>query len=260
MSVSILVVEDERLVAQDLKELLESMGYQVPAVAYSAEEALEKAAWICPDLVLMDIGLDGERDGIDAAVRMRRDLKLAVVYLTAYADDETLDRAREAEPYGYLVKPYTEADVRSAVTMALYKADADKKLKREKEWLKAVLRSMADGVITADPTGEVTFINPAAEAMTFGKDLHQVLVDPRTGRIDEDRLSELLQEIAAESPDVELRKAQGRDDLPVEYSAAQLKDERGEGIGSVLVLRDVSGRPHPRITAVLQRLLSRREG
>ena len=102
----ILVVEDEHVVAEDIKESLQALGYDVSAVAYSGEEAVEKAEETNPDLVLMDIVLKGETNGISAAGQIRSRLDIPVVYLTAYADEKTIERAKLTEPFGYIVKPF----------------------------------------------------------------------------------------------------------------------------------------------------------
>lgn len=107
-SARVLVVEDENIVALDIQSRLEDLGYDVPATASSGEEALEKAEAVRPDLVLMDITLRGEMDGIEASRRIRRDLNIPCVFLTAHGDNATLQRAKGAGPFGYIVKPFEE--------------------------------------------------------------------------------------------------------------------------------------------------------
>ncbi len=116
----IMIVEDEVLFAKDLKDLLERLGYTVPALVSTGEEAIEKAGEMKPDLVLMDIVLKGGMDGIEAADLIRTRFKIPVVYLTAYADDETVQRAKITEPYGYVVKPLEERDLHVTLEIALY--------------------------------------------------------------------------------------------------------------------------------------------
>jgi len=117
----ILVVEDEGIVVTGIRNMLKSLGYGVPAVASSGKEALRKAAETHPDLVLMDIVLEGDMDGIQAAERIRARFNIPVVYLTAYADDSTVQRAKMTAPYGYLLKPFNERELHAAIEMALYK-------------------------------------------------------------------------------------------------------------------------------------------
>ncbi|MBU4534413.1 MAG: response regulator [Euryarchaeota archaeon] len=122
----ILIVEDEELVAQDIKSILEDLGYVVPAIISSAEEALEKIEQNCPDSVLMDIMLEGEMDGIEAAHVIGDRFDIPVVYLTAYSNGDVLKRAKKTEPYGYILKPFQEQDLKVNIELALYKHEAKK--------------------------------------------------------------------------------------------------------------------------------------
>ena len=116
---NVLVVEDEAIVSMDLRYKLEALGYSVPAEIRSGEEAVEAASRLHPDVVLMDIGLSGEMDGIEAAAQIRGQFDIPVVYITAYIDDATLERAESTEPVGYLLKPFDDAKLRAIVEMAI---------------------------------------------------------------------------------------------------------------------------------------------
>ena len=111
----ILVVEDEGIIAKDIQNILKSMGYAVPAIASSGEGAIKKAAETFPDLVLMDIVLGGHMDGVEAAEQIRDRFDIPVVYLTAYADNKTLQRAKITEPYGYILKPFSERELHTTI-------------------------------------------------------------------------------------------------------------------------------------------------
>ena len=119
--VRILVVEDEGIVAQNIKSRCEMLGYSVSGVVASGEEVLDQVEQDPPDLVLMDIRLSGSIDGVTAAMRLREKAAVPVVFLTAYVDDETIERAKLAEPYGYIVKPFSFADMRANIEIALHK-------------------------------------------------------------------------------------------------------------------------------------------
>ncbi len=121
----ILVVEDEGIVMLHLKKTLEGLGYDVAGIAASGDDAITKAMKVRPDLVLMDIVLKGVVDGIDAAEKIRSIFHIPVVYLTAHADEATLQRAKVTEPFGYVVKPFKERDLSIAIEFALYKAKAE---------------------------------------------------------------------------------------------------------------------------------------
>lgn len=125
----ILVVEDELIIAKDIQRTLIRLGYEVPALLTSAEAALEQVAALQPDLVLMDIHLSGEMDGITAADQIRLRNGLPVVYMTAYSDEATLSRARITEPYGYVIKPFEDRELKIAIDIALYRHATEMKIR-----------------------------------------------------------------------------------------------------------------------------------
>ena len=131
--IKILIVEDESIVAMDIKHRAEVLGYHVTAIIPSGEEALENVAQNKPDLVLMDIVLKGEMDGIEAAQKIRDSYDIPVVYLTAYSDERTLKRAKITQPFGYIIKPFDDRELHSAVEVALYKHQMESKLKESED-------------------------------------------------------------------------------------------------------------------------------
>lgn len=135
----ILVVEDERIVGEDIKVRLQKLGYSVPSIARSGEEAIEIVKAIRPDLVLMDIILDGEMDGIQAASTITSLYNIPVVYLTAHADPKTLERAKITEPYGYVLKPFNDRDLNISIDIGLHKHRMEKKLRETEERLRKIL-------------------------------------------------------------------------------------------------------------------------
>ncbi len=130
MKKEILIVEDERIVAEDVRTILTNFGYAVSSIVSSGEEAIARAEAVLPDLVLMDIVLKGEMDGVEAAEQIRSTLHIPVVYLTAYADSATLKRARVTAPYGYVVKPFVDKELCCIVEMALYKNQRENRLEQ----------------------------------------------------------------------------------------------------------------------------------
>jgi CheY-like chemotaxis protein len=117
----ILVVEDEHIVAMGIKKMLKSLGYTVTGVASSGEDAISKAESTFPDVVLMDIMLKGDIDGVEAAKEIRERFDIPVVYLTAYSDNNILERAKRTEPFGYIIKPFDEKDLYSNIEVALHR-------------------------------------------------------------------------------------------------------------------------------------------
>jgi CheY-like chemotaxis protein len=186
----LLVVEDESIVARDLQSRLKNMGYDVPAVVAYGEKAIEAAEEHRPDLVLMDIFLKGSIDGIMAAEQIRARLDIPIIFLTAFADPDTLQRAKLTEPFGYILKPFEERELLTTIEMALYKHKMEKRLKESERRMSTTLKSVDDGIIATDTAGKVMLMNPVAEALTgwsegesVGKELSCVfnIVDEATG-------------------------------------------------------------------------------
>jgi DNA-binding NtrC family response regulator len=156
------MVEDEAVVALDLEERLCRLGYNVVASADSYDTALEQARLARPDLVLMDVSLRDGPDGIEAAERLRAELSLPVVFLTAFADERTLERAKRVSPHGYIVKPFDERDLRATIEIALHRDGLERALRRSHDDLLAILDVQRTGLVLVDPGGQVLFANAAA--------------------------------------------------------------------------------------------------
>jgi len=165
-STKVLLVEDETIVARDIEHMLLGLGYQVVDVLTDGSQSIEVSKKSKPDIVLMDIRLKGEIDGIDAANQIYNELNIPIVYITAHADENTMERAKVTEPFGYILKPFDEKELQTTIEIALYKFKMQMRLKERERWLSAVLTSIKDGVVTADNKGTVTFMNPAAEKLT----------------------------------------------------------------------------------------------
>ncbi len=243
--IRILVVEDESLVARDIQNMLKGLGYEVTAVVTSGELALEKAAADPPDIVLMDIVLKGEIDGITAAEKLWEEHGIPVIYLTAYADELTFQRAKATSPFGYLLKPFEERELQTTVEMALYKSRMEMKLREREQWLSTVLRSIGDGIITTDRQGEVTFMNPLAERLTGWpqeESLHQSIdtvfsLSPEEAH----RAVKAAGNPGTASLEGLLRARDGRE-VPVERTLAPIAGNLKQGAGQVLVFRDITRR------------------
>ncbi|BFR49714.1 HD domain-containing protein [Nitratidesulfovibrio sp. HK-II] len=269
----ILLVEDEAVSALDMRRRLRSLGYGEPVLATGGDEAVEKALAERPDLVLMDIVLGEGTDGIDAAGRILARHPVPVIYMTAHEDPEILQRAKITEPFGYLLKPFEDRDLRTSIEMALYKHQMDHETRRKERWFATTLRSIADAVLTVDRHGRITYINASAEVMT-GAD-HLVCIDRHfadhvdirpngNGRRLHDP-NELLAQppapAAAHAPapapspvpappafmapsamsEAFVHGPDGRTH-PIEMSASPLADPDGHRVGTVLVFRDITER------------------
>ena len=170
----ILVVEDEAIVAVDIRNRLRNLGHTVSALTASGPEAIDRTGELHPDLVLMDIQLRGRMDGVDAADHIRHRFHVPVVYLTANSDENTLQRAKLSEPFGYLSKPFAERELETTIEMALHRHRMEKKLERSEALKNAILESALDGIITMDHEGRIMEFNPAAERI-FGHARREVV-------------------------------------------------------------------------------------
>ena len=145
----IMVVEDEGIVALDIQNKLEGLGYEVPEVASSGELAIQLAGEVRPDLIMMDIQLDGEMDGVEAAEQIRQRFDIPVIYLTAFSDENTLQRAKISEPFGYLLKPFAERELHTAIEVAIYKYRVEEEKARLETQLRQAQKMEAIGQLTA---------------------------------------------------------------------------------------------------------------
>jgi len=182
----IMVVEDEWAIADDIQKCLKNLGYTVSSVAASGEKAVQRAEEHKPDLILMDIALQGEMDGIEAASQINSRFNIPVIYLTAYADKKVLERAKLTGPFGYLIKPFEENELYSTIEMAFYKHKMEMKIKESEEKFRAISTATFDSIIMMDNEGKVSFWNKAAEKMfgylkeeSVGEYLHKLIVHKR---------------------------------------------------------------------------------
>jgi len=252
----ILIAEDEGLVAEDLRQLLQRLGYAVAGIVDTAAQAVTMAAALRPDLVLMDIRLEGEGDGIDAAIQLKQQHAIPFVFVTAHADPATLARATRAEPLGYVVKPFNERELGAAIETALYRHQAEDRLQRMERWLSTTLHSIGDAVIVADQDQRVTFLNGVAEQMTrwpINEALGQrfdLVFKVLQGK---DRLPMTSQASTALHTGVTVRVdddsllvARDGTVIPIDDSAAPIRDDHGQAIGVVVVFRDCTERKRMR--------------
>jgi diguanylate cyclase (GGDEF)-like protein/PAS domain S-box-containing protein len=245
---SILIVEDEKIIALDLQRRLERFGFSVVGMAASGSEAIDLARDREPDIILMDIRLEGEMDGIEASKRIRAQFAIPVIFLTAYTDEKTLERAKEVEPFGYILKPFKERELYTTIDIALYKHSIDKKLRKQERLFSAMLHSINDAIVATGTDMTVSFMNSVAEEISGwsessakGKPLGSVIsiLDLRTQK-------ELLAEWtpgADEKPfffsEALVKNAQGRSIL-VDGSITRIHEKENSSEGYLMTLRDIT--------------------
>lgn len=249
---TILVVEDEGIEALDIQQRLTSMGYHVPEIALTGEEAVARVAETKPDLVIMDIMLRGDLDGIAAAQKIRDTLDIPIIYLTSYADEATLQRAKITEPYGYIVKPFKQRELHITIDAVLYKHRLEKKLKQSECWMYTSLRSIGDAVIATDNHSRVTFMNPIAEELTGWKlaeaaqqelDTVFVIISKDSRKTMPNPVKKVLETgMIMGLPNHTILIAKDGAEVPINDSAAPIQDEKGNILGAILVFRDTTQR------------------
>lgn len=245
----ILIVEDEWIIADDLRTSLTSSGYIVPSIAATGAEAIEYVKSRKINLVLMDIVLQGEMDGIEAAKEIISRFDIPVIYLTAYTDEAILKEAKKSGAYGYLVKPFKDGEMFATIELALYKHEMEKKLKASQDKLYTTLISINDAVISTDNTGQIIFMNPVAESLTgwkldnAGKKSLEDIFNIRSGGKGEDNpVSKIVREgLTTTQASYILCPRDGLDKC-IELSSAPIKNDKGNINGVVIVFRDITRR------------------
>ncbi|HAE86390.1 TPA: hypothetical protein DCG86_00025, partial [Candidatus Marinimicrobia bacterium] len=235
----ILIVEDERIIAEDLRVTLESFGYEVIDIISSGEKAIKKAGETLPDLILMDIVLEGEMRGSEAAEIIHRKYNTPIIFLTAYADENTLQMAKASEPYGYLIKPFEERELQATIEMFFYKINLEKKLESSELRLRSLFEKAHDGIIIIDEQKHIIEINKVAIRISgytqnelLKKEYQDILPDLDLHTIrDEETKSHVVETFILN---------QNKDHIPVEisYSSYSLQNEQF----IMLVFRDISER------------------
>lgn len=244
----ILVVEDESIVAKDIQRSLEQLGYEVPATASSAASAYEKLEEIQPDLVFLDIKLKGEEDGIHIAEHIKERYNIPVIFLTSYVDQATLDRAKVTEPYGYLVKPFNESDLKTTVEMALFKFSRDREVRDNQHRLTNALARVEESICLVDTDGRVSYLNEKAEnifgystATAVGMDAFQLFTLEIEGGVvikKEDLLAAMHKNEPWENKDCHVIVKRDNTSLNVSVSAAPIHDEKNQFLGCAIVISE----------------------
>ena len=259
----ILVVEDESIVAKDIQKTLEKLGYEVPATASSAASAYEKLEQIEPDLVFLDIKLKGEEDGIHIAAHIKEKYNIPVIFLTSYVDQETLDRAKVTEPYGYIVKPFNESDLKTTVEMALFKFSRDREVRDSEQRLANALGKVEEAIIVTDIDGRITYLNEKAGnllgygvASAIGLDLFQLMsieMEGSNGLRKEQLYDAMKKDEAIELEDCFVIVKRDNTSVASSFSASSVHDEKNQYLGAALVIGDKqAGVERPVANAELQ--------
>jgi PAS domain S-box-containing protein len=250
---SILIVEDDFIVAKVIEKSLRELDYHICGMVSTGEEALKLAEKDRPDLVLMDINLQGDMDGIVAADQIHTHFNIPVVFLTAFSDQKTFSRALETAPYGYIIKPFQTNTLATTIEIALNKFRLEEKRAARHHWFEGTLQSLSDGIVTIDMAGNITLINPAAEKMTgwnageaMGKHLNKVIMfaDPVTGkRRTVSTIPVLTEGMVTIVPDgSSLISKNGSSSIISEAIALPVRDDAGTITGAAIVIYSGEGK------------------
>lgn len=258
----ILVVEDESIVAKDIQKSLEKLGYEVPATASSAASAYEKLEELQPDMVFLDIKLKGDEDGIHIAEHIRERYNIPVIFLTSYVDQETLDRAKVTEPYGYIVKPFNDSDLKTTVEMALFKFSRDREVRESQQRLANALARVEESIIVVDTEGRITYLNEKAENMlgyattsAQGMDAFGLFVIEEEGGSavkKEELMARMKKDETWQKSDCFLLVKRDNSSLSVSIAASPVHDEKGQFLGCAMIVSDKqndAAKPAPEVAA-----------
>lgn len=237
----ILIVEDEKLIGMDVRENLAEMGYTVTGIVDSCESTIDSINLYKPDLVIMDIVINGDLDGIETADIVRKKFSIPVIFTSANNDDYTLLKAKKVQPYSFLTKPVNPRELCIAIEIAVYKNRMEDELRQSREWFESTLKSISDGIIAVNNKGVVTFINQSAEILTglnngeaLGKDLIDVLKfkdfeGNYSGVTDFGSVKFLNSHSILNQKTGETHRVQTNDSV--------IKDKNGNNLGMVVVIR-----------------------
>ncbi|MDP8227203.1 MAG: response regulator, partial [Candidatus Celaenobacter polaris] len=163
---NVLIVEDEIIVAKNTETMLKVLDYNVVGICISGEQAIKVVNEKKPDLILMDIVLGGDIDGIQAAAEILKQVEVPIIFATCYTDKDTLKRAKEIAPYGYIIKPFQKKELLASIEIALERYTLEQKIRENEQLLQTTLQSISDGIITTDKKGNILYINNIGEVIT----------------------------------------------------------------------------------------------
>ncbi len=245
----VLVVEDEGIIARDIASMLDQLGYEVSGQAGTGADALTLASNVPADLVLMDIKIRGAKDGIETAAEIRELYDIPVVFLTSHADSDTLRRANRTEPFGYVVKPFNEADLKVAIEVGFNRHRLQQEAEDKRVWFDSALTSISDAVIATDSDGYIAFFNQGAEHLTGwskGEALHRRFYEVVQMREDNGQSSSIDLDLvmtgqkALPFASAVIRHKNGTEQAVVGSLAPMRREGSGLLYGAVMILREAS--------------------
>ncbi len=239
----ILLVEDDRITSRLMQKYIADLGYNLAAAVSSGEDALYEIDQNEPDLVLMDINLEGKLDGIESAKTINSRHSIPFVYITSSSDNSTIERAKEGNAYGYIIKPFDKKDLRATIEMALQRHEMELKIRENEYRMATILNSIADSVVVVDEGGVIDYVNPSAESLLacrkedmIGRNINETVKigsDPR----DDGRMF-----FPMSMNYIEFNNYINAGDklIPVDFTSTPMRHEGGRSRGAVVVVRDIT--------------------
>lgn len=245
----VLIVEDEVIVAKDISLRLKELGYTPCDIASSGEEAIEKALFHKPDIILMDIMLKGKMNGIEASEKIKESLQIPIIFITAYTNNPILKLAKINEPYAYIVKPFDERELHINIEIALYKYKTEKRLKQSEERLYKTLVNIGDAIITTDTKGNITFLNPTAEKLLSSDSNNLIsnsiydlisIYKEENEEIIIDYLDDSINLNNINTYDDCVLKTKNSNEIIVNIKTAPIRDYNNNVIGAAVIISDIT--------------------
>jgi PAS domain S-box-containing protein len=247
----VMITDDESIVSKHLMEHLTSIGYDVVGYSSSGKDAVDMARSLYPDIVLMDIVMPGELDGIDAADIIKSEMDIPVIFITAYVDDELVKKAMNVEPFGYVLKPVNERELEATIEIALYRKEMERRLKRSEDRYRSFLDNLGDAAYEADLNGNITYANRMCEIVS-GIPLKEIIGKPFlpafTDKSQKKAIEVFQRTLNGEDPEYELTFNNGR---IFHFKNEPLRDDVGRIVGVFGIARDVT--EQRRVEEALQR-------
>lgn len=243
--INIMIVEDESIVAEDIKYMLTSLGYNVTGIASTSETAIKKATADIPNLILMDIMLKGDIDGVSTAEMIQKDLHIPVVYLTAYTDDHTIERAKMTQPYGYIIKPFEKKELHTTIQIALYKYNMERSLKESERKYRTMFEDSGDAMYISTKEGKFIDVNQSAVDL-FGYSREEILqmdiLNLYTDKEDRKAVSEEIDKKGQiRSYELNLKRKDGKI-ISCLLTSTAMHDSNGNITGYQGIIRDITAR------------------
>jgi PAS domain S-box-containing protein len=241
----ILLVEDDAIESMDITRTLKSFGYDVPYTASRGEEAVEIAKKEMPDLILMDIVLKGEIDGIEAAEQIKK-LDIPLIFLTAHSEDATVQKAKHITPYGYLIKPYDPFELKHAIELAFYKNKMEKKLKESEKRYKFIVEAANEGIWGTDVNFNINYVNPKM-AEILGYEIEEMIGKPVSYFMFAEDIADhkkRVEKCLKGYPETYERRLKHKNGSVIStiIAATALMDDDGEFVGSFSLFTDITER------------------